>query len=233
MSDKMRAMESVSDYLSNGFNLSTEDLIPDDVATCSICGFRRPSILNKRLIKSNTGNVADIFRHGKMTCLSCASAFSESRLLTSNIYAEKTSALKPMVSLESASSNRPAWRSLVLGLTSGTECVAIFTSNTKRRLWTDATISTVGNKWRVLFVDGETDRVLTVSHSVLIEQLGIIESLLELGYNKRSISENLFTSKRNSAIPLVYTLKSERCLSELRSTDEFTLALFIAQKALA
>jgi len=208
------------------------DLIPDGKHTCAICGEYGEALHMKRVIKTNTADIADTFRHSNHVCRACAACFAESRLLTSNLYADSTGyACKPMVALSSATDERPAWRDLVRRLDPGTETVAVFTSNSKRRLWPLAVSSTVGPAWRVLFVDGETERLLTVDHANLLKILGILESLLGDGFTKHAIATNLLTAhKLIHADNLTHVIQQERTVAALRGTDEFTLALFIAQK---
>lgn len=220
-----------STLLASGFGLDT-DLIPDGEHTCGICGEYGEALHMKRVTKANTADIADTFRHSNHVCPACAACFAESRLLTSNLYADSTgSACKPMVALSSATDERPAWRDLVRRLAPGTETVAVFTSNTKRRLWPLAVVSTVGPAWRVLFVDGETERVLTVDYQNLLTVLGILESLLDDGFTKQAIATNLLTAfKLIHANDLTRIIERERTVAALRGTDEFALALFIAQK---
>jgi len=224
---------NVSSSLCSAFELSIVSAnAPAD--ECAICGQRTAeSVSVKSLIKSATGNIPDTFR-GRHACLPCATAFGESRLLTGSLLILHGEGLRPMVSKESAlKEGRPCWRDLIFGMVLETSTIAVITSNTKRRLWTQAVVSTVGKTWRPLFVDGDTDRLLTVSIMRLRECLDLIEQVYALGFSKQVIAVSLWTGlapKTLLVIGMERITQFESVLSAWRGTDEFILALFVAQK---
>lgn len=220
-----------SHILAKAFSLDV-DLIPDRDFVCGICGYKGEVVSASRLIKVSTADVADTFRHSAFACLPCAACFSERRLLVSNIYADDLGrGLKPMVAQSSATEDRPSWRDLVTQLSPGTKTVSVFTSNTKRRLWLRAPVGIVGSSWRVLMVHESEDRVFQVDYEEVLRNLSSIENLLEEGFSKAAIKTSLPSAgyKTFKDDPARFLI-AERLLAEKRNTDEFELALFIAQK---
>lgn len=222
-------MYSSSELLSRAFQIKS-DSVPDCNEICSLCGNKKPSVRLNHIIKPATSEIADTFKHSQFVCLECAACFAENRLLTGNIYADEFgTGLKPMIARSSATKERPAWCDLIESLPVGIETVAIFTSNAKRRLWTNAVVSHVGSSWRVLFVDGDVDRILMIDCTKLTAVMRQITFLMRRGYSKRAIAENLLSATKPSGITrLIFSLESE--MKQVRHTDEFLLALFIAQE---
>ncbi|NJL53906.1 hypothetical protein HC928_01285 [bacterium] len=227
-------MTTPSAMLAAGFGLPSEELIPDGMGQCGLCAQRGPVLALKRVLSGASADLADTFRHGGHICKACAACFAAPKLLVGNLYADETRALKPVVALASATEARPAWRDLLRGMTPGTLAPPIVTSNTKRRMWPQAVASPVGAQWRVLFVDGDNDRLLTIHHARLMDTLNHIEMLLALGYSKRAIGDTLLhgasiKSMKNADV-IRRMMHLEAQTAALRHTDEFTLALFVAQK---
>lgn len=226
-------MHRVSTIFTSGFGISY-DLPPKLTrATCAMCGVEADCVPSRELIKANSTDLPDMFRHSDFCCPDCAACFSDSRLLTSNLYADEHGvAYKPMIAQASATEDRPSWRDLVRSLEVGTQCVALFTSNTKRRLWPGCVVSPVGAAWRVLFVDGDIERLLTVNYHTLLKYLDFVEFLMADGFSKRAISTSLLSGMKSAAFMQSATrvLALEAQVAQIRGTDEFTLALFIAQK---
>ena len=211
--------------IAGGYTLPHLDAVHTD---CSICRQHTSrSVLAKSLIKSSTGDIADTFRSGERVCGDCAALFADSRL-TGSIITLDGNLWRPMVALASATEERPAWRDLLRRITPGAETVAIVTSNTKRRLWPRAVLSTYGDHWRPLFVDGSIDRLLTINATRLLDTLELVEEVYAQGFSKPIIANSLYGGKSNLDFA---TLRSyETRLAVLRPTDEFILSLFIAQK---
>jgi hypothetical protein len=185
------------------------------------------------LIKPATSDIPDTFR-GTHICASCASAFGESRLLTGSLLVLDGHGVRPMVSKESAvKEGRPCWRDLIVALPIDAQTIAVITSNTKRRLWTRAVLSSVGDYWRPLFVDGDTDRLLTVSITHLRECLTLVEQVYALGFSKQVIGASLWEGLAPKTLiehgsNRIHEL--EAALARWRGTDEMLIALFTAQK---
>lgn len=205
----------------------------DPPVPCAICGATITSGAPvKNLIKTTTAGIADVFRYAAAyTCHSCAACFSDARF-TGSHFVSGTAALKPVVALTSATDERPAWRDLVRVIQRGTVNVSIITSNTKRRLWPLAVISTFSDSWQPLFVDGDTERLLNIHVNKLRVCLELVERVYAFGFTKRAIATSLMSgiNVKSLAASLADVMRFESQLAAWRGTDEFTLALFIAQK---
>lgn len=201
-------------------------------APCAMC--RQPAHYELESILSDaTAELADTFRLASSAiCDSCAACFAQPRALTSNLLVFNGVGIKPMVAQTSATQERPSWRDIVRTYAWGGETVAIVTSNTKRRLWPQAVVSSFARQWRPLFVDGDVARCLTVDVEALLTCLDFVEQIYNAGFAKGAIARSLFdglNSKRFEEVqPDIFLW--ERRLQQWRPTDEFVLALFIAQK---
>jgi len=149
---------------------------------------------------------------------------------------------KPMVSTSSARrKDRPNWQKLLYGtdphasLKPGDTTVAIFTEEFQRRLWLDATMSTVGPHWKPHLFSGSTRRTLEVSFEDLREVLALCEYVYTLGFTKQQLQSSLVGAQ--SKMGLLTTLGLPRvkvldnALAEWRDTDELKLAAFCCQRA--
>lgn len=207
-----------------------------DCLVCGVCGATdTQGIALKELIKSSTSDIPDVYKSGSVAaCMSCAACLQASGVMISNLFACEDYAYRPMVALSSADYVRPAWRDLLRGLLIGTECVAIITSNTKRRLWPRAEVSIYGNAWRPLFVDGDIDRALTINVPVFLDLLNLVEKIYALGVSKKAILESLLFNRIVAPqLSIENLLSYERQLAPFRDSDELVLATFIAQKEIA
>lgn len=227
----------ISEWFVRGLDLPALPKPPDyppQRAACALCHV--PVVEGyptSTLIKPTTADLADTFGSADWVCEICARAFVQSKTLASNLYADANGALKPMIAQASATPERPSWRDLLRALPFGTPCVAVVTSNTKRRLWPRAPISAFGEQWRPLFVDGDTDRVLRINADALLTQLAFVEYVYSRGFSKPIIASSLYlglTVKRIREIGHDTIRNLEDVLSRWRGSDEFLLALFIAQK---
>lgn len=224
---------AVAALLCTAYEISVGKLPAHD-DDCALCGLRVAAAMPvKSLIKPATADIPDTF-HGTHVCAPCAAAFSESRLLTGSLLVMNGAGLRPMVSKESArKEGRPCWRDVIRTLPVGAETVAIITSNTKRRLWTRAAVSVVGDYWRPLFVDGDTDRLLTVSITALRASLDLVESVYALGFRKELIGTSLWNGLAPKTLAehgLERIAELEAALNVWRGSDELLISLFIAQK---
>jgi hypothetical protein len=184
------------------------------------------SIPLAKLLKPTASDLADLFRFGDRICRHCVACYVEPRLLTGSLFACAGYAAKPTVSTQP---ERPRWCDLLRTIERGTECVAVMTSNTKRRLWPQAVASRYATRWQPLFVHEHTERLLRIDVSALLECLELVTSLHSAGYSKTVIATSLLHSL-SSAQDYAELLAAERALARWRMTDEFLVALYVAQK---
>jgi hypothetical protein len=150
-----------------------------------------------------------------------------------NLYADDTGfGDKPMVSRDSAiNGKRACWIDLVRNLSIGTKTAAIFTEESKRRLWAFSTIGVVGDNWQVYLNTSDYSGNIIINHCKLLELLSFMEKLYELGFNKRHFREGLVDYKfiKKQDLKLSKIMDYEQRISEWRNTNEFKLAVFIIQ----
>lgn len=152
-----------------------------------------------------------------------------------NLLATPHNGNKPMVSRETAiKSNRPCWMDIVNMIEIGTPTVAVFSIDTKRRLWLSAQMGIVGDNWRVFLHDKSVSKNITVSIDQLRRCLQLLEKIYVCGFSKNHMSSSLYDysviKKQNLSFKEVSKLENK--LAPWRTTDEFLLAKFIVQKPL-
>jgi len=160
--------------------------------------------------------------------------------LVGNVFASKGMAIKPMVSRDSAKkADRLCWIDLIKKLKKGEETVAIFSQESKNRLWINSTVGIVGKFWDVYLNDGSFNGILTVDHSKLLHCIEICEKIYAFGCNKTQIRTNVMDIKtaralsKKQKVSIVDIIKEmQEIESEIkgwRATSEFKLCLFIIQ----
>lgn len=209
-------------------------LIQEVDTCCALTGERiARGVATKDVISSSTSDIADTFRFGAYVSIPVATVFADSHL-TGNIFADEQGVIYPVVSVANATSDRPTWTYLLREIEGVGSCVAIFTLNTKRRLWIKAKPSAIGSHWTPYFCDGDVDRSLTIDYDALICCINFIErEILPTGFTKKSIAEGLLLPSSLAIvrkIGLGAAMRMEKELSRWRGSDEFILALFVAQK---
>lgn len=220
---------TTSHLLAMGFDLTWQGAVERTSAHCSLCGVHIAECVPLAvLLKATASDIADTFRYSDsdVVCPWCAACYAAPRLLTGSLFATPDYAVKPTVSDQP---DRPRWCDLLAILDAGTECTAIITSNTKRRLWPAAVVSRFGANWRPLFVHETTERLLTVDVCALRECLALVTEIYSAGYTKAAIASTLLHTL-SASTDRASLLNYERQLRRWRNTDEFLVSLYMAQK---
>lgn len=195
------------------------------------------------VITSATSEVSDTFRYpSESVSVEVAELFRAQTLLRGNLLFLENELLQPMVSRESAKNqNRPCWRDLMFEIEFGTPCVAVFTDESKRRLWPQAQYCSFGEHWRP-FVNGsvakfgktfqspQISRTLSVDVLHIQSCISLIESVQSKGFTKHGIYRGLLhESNHVEQVGYHSAIAMEKALRRWRDKDEFLLALFISQ----
>jgi hypothetical protein len=194
----------------------------------------------KKIVSAASADIADTFRFQSEWVLPVtARLYKGSKILRGNLLATPEVGLRPFVAQESATEERPCWRDVIFSLEEGTPTVAIFSDESKRRLWPAAVVSSFGPNWRPFFHAapykggmGES-RLLMVNGAALRECLTLLEQIYSQGLPKRLIAQDLICVNGRKHIDrlgfdIVRAWESE--LATWRGRDEFLLGLFVAQK---
>lgn len=150
-----------------------------------------------------------------------------------NLLATPTGGDKPMVSRDSAvKAGRKCWMDIINAIEPSTPTVAVFSTDTKRRLWLQAELSIVGHNWRVYLHEGDISRNLTVDIWQLRKCLLLLERIYSLGFSKIAMRDSLYDLAAMKRAEVSYTevARMESELTHWRNTDEFLLSLFVVQK---
>ncbi len=148
------------------------------------------------------------------------------------IFADGT-AYHPLIA---PSPGRPYWSQLVREVwpqRMGQLCVAILTTDVKKRLWPMARLGTLGAATPAVIYDTEQNicSCVPINWPVMLEILSIVEEVYSAGYSKRAIRESLYSEFGHlQEVGYQQTREWEKALGEYRDTMEFVMAVCIAQK---
>ena len=209
-----------------------------DKLAMEICGITGESIAKgvaiPSTISSATANAHEYFKYS-MKYVSPPSARMFKWVIggaIGNMYANDTKGEggKPMVSRESATKQgRLCWVDLIRSLSKDDLTVCIFTHEAKRRLWPFAPVGVVGSHWQIYLNTDDYQGVLVVDHQKVLQCLGFLGVLYEIGFNKRHMRESLFDyGVKNVSYTEKARLEGE--MQKWRKTKEFLLAVFVLQR---
>lgn len=143
----------------------------------------------------------------------------------------------PLISREAATEQgRGCWSDLIREVwpaRQGQICLALITTDTKKRLWPRARVGALGCRTPVMLYDGELaiNEVRMIDWPRLIECLDAVEEVYSAGFSKDSIQEGLFgNAKAVKENGFARTRFLENWLKPWRETPEFLMALLVAQK---
>lgn len=143
----------------------------------------------------------------------------------------------PLINRQSAiEQGRVAWSDLVRSVWPGRKgqlCLAMLTTDNKKRLWIRARVGQLGERTPLLGYDAETalNEVLFVDWRLLVEVLSLVEEVYGLGFAKSAIRASLYRhSSVVDAVGLAETRRYERALAVARGRPEFGVAVLIAQR---
>lgn len=194
------------------------------------------------IITAATGEFLDTFRGRPDGWLSDAAArlFKASNPRAGNLPARSVLAFAggelhlPLASRAAArAQGRPCWSDLVRAVwpaRAGRPCVAILTTNTKKRLWPRARTGALGARTPLYLHDGDASGVRWLDWPALLACLDLVEAVYADGYSKRAIAAGLPGALAADALDPARALALERALRPWRTRPEFAPALLIAQR---
>ncbi len=134
------------------------------------------------------------------------------------------------------SGERPCWSALAREIwpaRRGQRCVAILTTDVKKRLWPMARLGQLDTCTPVTIYDPEQNirATVQVDWPVMLDMLGVIEAVYTAGFSKRSIRDGLYDDfRRIQELGYRRVREFETTLAPMRGQVEFTMAVLIAQK---
>lgn len=238
-----------AEFLVRGLQLPALGIEPHEVPPGTVCAITgQPITAGYRvaeMVTDATAEFLDCFRGGVDGWVSEAAArcFKKSDPRQGNPCArsflifEDGTGWMPLINREAAAAQgRPAWTRLVREVwpaRQGQRCLAILTTDTKKRLWPRARIGQLGERTPVLCYDSETEqnRILFVNWVELVRCLEMTEEVYSAGFPKADIRQTLYrvwNVLQKNGIERVW--QWERELARWRGSDEFVMALLIVQK---
>ena len=236
-------MRTVADYMVAGMNLPALDLALEDApsgARCAITGIEiERGYPTWKVIPPTVGDFSDLFPNGIGSYISesAGRAFKGSWNMGSWILFEDGVGYHPLINrAEAEAQGRKSWSAVVREIQrerAGQKAVIILTTDPKKRLWHRARIGSMGGAMQVYIHDGKLNisQSCPINWAEMVNVLELIELIYEQGFSKRAIANSLPSEwKATERVGIQETLRLERQISPLRNTDEFLMALLIAQK---
>lgn len=239
-----------ADLIAEGLGLSLSDgLQAEEVpagTTCAITG--QPIARGFRvadMVTDATAEFLDCFRggvHGWVSenaarCFKNADPKKGNPTARSFLIFQGGPCYVPLINRAAArEQGRPCWSDLVREVwpeRRGQICLAILTTDTKKRLWPRARVGALGSKTPVLLYDGEMalNEVRLIDWEALVDCLELVEEIYTCGFGKEAIAEGLFFNMTVAMkVGIDFTLRLEKRLVSWRARPEFAMALLIAQR---
>lgn len=237
-------METIADFLAHGIGLPELDSPPqkiDGCATCAITGIRIESgypVMG--IISKSTGEYLDLLEGYSSEWLSesAAQAFKGSWNMGSRLIFEDRTHYHPLVARKEAQKQgRACWSDLVREVwpdRAGQMMVMILTTDFKKRIWPRGRVGILGDSTNVLVHDmkqGIFDVLQINWWPKLLKILDVFEGIYTYGFVKPVIAECLYRDhKTMEKVGIQATADYEKYLSRIRDTNEFKIAMIIAQK---
>jgi hypothetical protein len=236
-------MSTVSDFLAHAMvlpELKDEPVKLDDAHHCALTG--TPITEGYPVGKIITGATGDTLglMNGNVAngylSQTAARCFKGIRNVGGLVAFEDGTFYKPLISRDSAAKddNRPCWSDLVREIwpaRRGQRMVCVLSTDVKKRTWTRAFVTTLGEATRVYLYD--TSRFLKenvfVDWPKMLEILGFVEAIYATGFSKNDIESGL-TGNYRLFLELEQAADWETRLVALRGTPEFKFCSIIAQK---
>lgn len=242
-------MLSPTDLIAEGLRLSA---VPEPPVPCpphtvdAITGVPiTEGYVAHQLAGANTVEFLETFRgnqHGYVSvntarCWRAQNPRGDNRASRSVLAFGDGTAWLPMIARDTATTERPCWSDLVRQVwpaRAGQPCVAIVTTDQKKRLWPRARATQLGDRTAVYLYNPESrdDGVRFVDWPSLIACLDLVETVYGAGLVKPWIATNVLAAlaQRGRGGDPRTLLAWERALAPWRVTEEFPLALLLAQK---
>lgn len=231
-------------FIKEAYKLTLEDEPQPCNAICAMTG---DSITQgyrlSDIISVASADIGTIFPFGgEWVCVDGAILFKASKTLRGNLLVLEDNGLAPLISKDSAiAENRPCWRDLIMDMSLDTPMVAIFSDESKRRLWPSARMSVFGSHWQPFFNGvpykagssqaAPVQRSLNVDVLKLRSVLSVVEYAYSLGFSKWGIATGLLgTTQLVESMGLLAVRNLDRNLANFRNSDEMLLSCFVAQK---
>lgn len=201
---------------------------------CATCGSDTEHGVPTEEVNNPTfSNHADFFRYGTHVCRACAWLYGDPKRAHRNVLAVGEDLFWPMLSLDSATEERPSWLELFRRLQEDypqdASLCGVLTTDPKPRNWPKMRLSQVSTP--ALYVhapDYDVSEVRELDVATLFACENKIREALALGFSKARIHSGLFGDYARTRRNLREVVALERELRECRRRQEFVPALLIS-----
>lgn len=237
-------MNNIAEFLTYAIGLPELERSPQKIggsATCAITGIKISEGYSVGdIISKSTGEYLDLLEGYSSEWLSeaAARAFKGSWNMGSRLIFADGTHYHPLVSRKEAQKQgRACWSDLVREIwpaRSGQMMVMILTTDFKKRIWPRGRVGILGDSTSVLVHDmqqGIFDVLQVNWWPKLLKILDVFEEVYTYGFVKPVIAECLYQDhKTMERIGVRTTTDCEKYLARVRNTNEFKIAMIIAQK---
>jgi hypothetical protein len=237
-------MNNIADFLTYGIGLPELDNPPQQIdggATCAITGAAiEEGYPVQDIISKSTGEYLDLLEGYSSEWLSesAARAFKGSWNMGSRLIFEDGTNYHPLVARKEAQKQeRACWSDLVREIwpeREGQRLVMILTTDFKKRIWPRGRVGVLGESTEILVHDmkqGIFDVLQVNWWPKLLKILDVFEEVYTYGFVKPIIASCLYSDHKTiEVIGAQATTDYEKYLQRVRNTNEFKIAMIIAQK---
>ena len=200
---------------------------------CATCGTKTEVSISTDQINNPTfANHAEFFRYGTHACRACAWLYGDPKRTHRNVLAAGEELWWPMISIESATEERPSWLELlrrVAEMPPETLVAGVLTSDPKPRNWPRMRLATVADFGLYVHApDYDTSVFRSVSLADLLVATEPILEALRRGFLKTRIYSGLLADYAKAKKDLEGTMRLEEELRAIRNEPEFVPALLVS-----
>lgn len=201
---------------------------------CATCGVQiTQGVACDTLAGDAFSRQSEFLAHGTHVCEACAWLYSFPKDTHRNVLAAGNQVWWPMISLDSATSERPAWYqilSVIIHYPADTPCIGVLTTDPKPRLWPLTQQRTIGDFGLYIHCpDYDISEFRRFSLQECLTTCDLLIQCLSLGFSKQACWHGLFSDlKKMNKIGMQKVVGLEARLREVRHTNHFLPSLLVA-----
>lgn len=209
----------------------TEESYNGPCATCAAtCGV---GVSTNHVNNPTFSNHAEFFKFGTHVCRACAWLYGDPKRAHRNVLAAGDELWWPMISVESATEERPSWLELFRRLEdmdSELPLCGVLTTDPKPRNWPRMQLSTAGAPGLYIHSpDYDIAEFRTLDTKTLLAISSVVRSALLMGFSKLDCNHGLTRNYKRFVKNYGEAKDVEDALKQCRSAPEFVPALLITQ----
>lgn len=204
--------------------------VSPNCATCAVgieSGVPASQINNKTF-----ANHAEFFKFGTHVCSACAWLYGVGKGNPGNVIAIGEEYLRPVISPDSATEERPTWFGLlqrIAEMDRETPVAGVLTTDVKPRLWPRMRLASVGSFGLYVHCpDYDVSEYRNLDMALLLQATEPVREALGRGWSKTRIHHGLLSDYTKAKKDLEGVMRLEGHLQDIREWPEFVPALIVS-----